>query len=156
MNINAKRIRVVMAMSAILVLVGTRRASADSMVGFRVGYYTDVEEPFIGGELLFRVAPLFYFNPNLEYVFVENARYLTANADFHFDFPSKSKVFAWIGAGLGVVSINPEGRARTRNDAAGNFLLGVGFSRGPVIPYGQLKFIAKRNSELALGFGLRF
>ncbi len=156
MRVNVKRIGIVMAMSAMLVLAGARPSRADTLVGFRVGAYTDVEAPFVGGELLFRVAPRFYFNPNLEYVFVENARYLTANADFHFDFPSKSQVFAWVGAGLGLVSIKPEGRARTRNDAAGNFLLGVGFSRGPVIPYGQLKFIAKRNSELAIGVGLRF
>lgn len=156
MTINAKRTGVVIGITALLVLAGARHASADSLVGFRVGSYTDVEKPFVGGELLFRVAPLFYFNPNLEYVFVENAQYFSANADFHFDFPSKSKVFAWIGAGVGVISVNPEGRARTRNDAAGNFLLGVGFSRGPVIPYGQLKFIAKRNSELAIGVGLRF
>ncbi|HSD65660.1 MAG TPA: hypothetical protein VLF95_03110, partial [Vicinamibacteria bacterium] len=47
-------------------------AAADGVdFGLRAGYYTKVEKPFVGAELLVHMAPRFYFNPNVEYVFVD-------------------------------------------------------------------------------------
>jgi hypothetical protein len=131
-------------------------ADEDTLFGVRGGYYTEAEGAFLGAELLFRVVPSVYFNPNFEYVFADNADYYTANADFHYDFPTRGRAFVWAGAGLALVHIDPDGRVDGHTDAAANFLLGVGLSRGPTIPYFQAKVIAKDDTEFALAFGLRF
>jgi hypothetical protein len=124
--------------------------------GLRGGYYTKVEEPFVGAELLVPMAHRFYFNPNIEYVFVNSGSYLTYNADFHYDFGVSRNTFVWLGGGLGVVRVNPEGPDNSSTDAAANFLGGIGFRAGSAIPYFQAKVIAKSGTEFALAFGVRF
>jgi hypothetical protein len=128
----------------------------DALFGVRVGYYTKLEEPMIGGEVLLRLAPSFYFNPNVEYVFTEGSTYLTFNADAHYDLPTHSRTFVWLGAGLGVISVDPDGPREESTDVVANFLAGVGFKRGGLIPYFQAKLIAKDDTEFVLAFGVRF
>lgn len=138
-------------------LIAAPAASADeAKVGIRGGFYTDAEEPFLGVELLAKLATRFYFNPNVEYVLVERAKYITWNADFHYDFHARGSSFAWLGAGLAVVSVNPDGPNNSENDVAANFLAGIGVRTGSLIPYFQAKLIAKDDTELVLAFGLRF
>lgn len=133
------------------------RAAADSGVigGGRLSYYTDAAAPALGGELLFRVAPAIYFNPNLEFVFKDDG-YVTFNMDFHYDFLARHDTFLWAGAGLAVISVNPPGPAGGHTDAGLDLLFGVGLRRRPVIPYFQAKVIVKDQTELSLGLGLRF
>jgi hypothetical protein len=124
--------------------------------GVRGGYYTKVDKPFLGAELLARVAPRLYFNPNVEYVFVDNGTYMTFNGDFHYDFPTHSRTYTWLGAGLALVRVDPEGLANANTDLAANLLGGIGFRRGSVIPYIQAKAIIKSDSLVSLAVGLRF
>jgi len=132
-------------------------AQADGLkFGVRGGYYTKVEQPFAGVELLARVAHRVYFNPNVEYVFVDNGTYTTWNADFHYDLPTHGSTYVWLGAGLALVRLDPEGPDNSNSDAAANFLAGLGFRGGSVIPYFQAKVIAKDETEFSLAFGLRF
>lgn len=128
----------------------------DPFFGVRFGYYTDAEEPFAGIEFLAPVAHRIWFNPNAEYVFGDGRTYMTFNADFHYDFPSQRRAFFWLGAGLGLIYVNPDGPASSDTDVAFNALAGVGLSRGPVIPYIQFKLIAKSGTEAVVAFGLRF
>jgi hypothetical protein len=128
----------------------------DVMVGGRVGYYSEVEEPFVGAELLVPVSGAFYFNPNFEYVFVEDLNYMTFNADFHYDLPMSGRTMVWLGAGLGLVRLDFEGPDNSETDAAANFLAGLGWRTGNVVPYFQGKVIAKDDTEFSIGFGLRF
>jgi hypothetical protein len=127
----------------------------EAMFGVRGGYYTKVEKPFLGAELLVRVAPRFYFNPNVEYVFVDHGSYLTFNGDFHYDFPTHSSTYVWLGAGLAFVRVHPDG-AGASTDVGANLLGGVGFRSGSVVPYVQVKAIVKNDSLLSLAVGLRF
>ena len=131
-------------------------AQADPRFGVRVGYYTNAEDPFIGAEMLFRIVPEIYFNPNVEAVLVDNGRYLTVNGDFHYDFLARRRTFAWLGAGLAVLNTNPEGPAEGETDLGLNLLAGIGARRGRVIPYAQAKAILKSDSEFVIGVGLRF
>ena len=124
--------------------------------GVRGGYYTKVDKPFLGAELLARVAPRFYFNPNVEYVFVDNGTYMTFNGDFHYDFPTHGRTYAWLGAGPALVRVDPEGPANANTDLAANLLGGIGFRRGSVIPYVQAKAIIQSDSLVSLAVGLRF
>jgi len=124
--------------------------------GLRAGYYTDAEEPFAGAELLVPVTHRFYFNPNVEYVFVDSGHYLTYNADFHYDFGVSRSTYFWLGGGLAVVQVDPEGPDNGDTDVAANFLGGIGFRARSVIPYFQAKVIAKSDTEFAVAFGVRF
>jgi len=130
--------------------------AGDVKVGVRGGYYTKLDKPFLGAELLVRAAPRFYFNPNLEYVFIDNGSYLTLNGDFHYDFPTHSSTFVWLGAGPAVLRVDPEGPAGADHDLAANLLAGVGFKTGSVIPYFQMKAIIKDDSVFSFAVGIRF
>ncbi|MCB0281614.1 MAG: hypothetical protein H6627_05045 [Calditrichae bacterium] len=130
--------------------------SAQTHFGLRAGNYTDIDELFIGGELITPLSHSIYFNPNVEFVFVENANYLTFNFDMHYDFPTRSKIFLWTGAGLGVNYFNPEGPAESSTDTGFNLLFGMGFNARNFIPYIQGKLIFADRDDFVIGFGIRF
>ncbi len=141
------------AAALLTVLASAATARADNF-GLRAGYYTDAEEPFAGVEFLVGVGNRVYFNPNFEYVFTDDPHYMTFNADFHYDFRTRSRAYVWAGAGLGVLYSNPKvGDANT--DIGLNLLFGLGL-KGEVIPYVQGKVIVSDNTEFVIGFGLRF
>jgi len=132
------------------------QASADDIkFGLRGGYYTKVDAAFVGAELLVPVAHRVWFNPNVEYAFVDDS-YITFNADFHYDFPTHSSNYVWLGGGLAIVRFDPPGPFEASTDVAANILAGVGFRSGSVIPYFQAKVILKDDSIFAIAFGLRF
>jgi hypothetical protein len=140
--------------AVVLLLASAAPAAARDMFGVRTGFYTDVDEPFIGIEGLFGLGNHVYLNPNFEYVFTEDPHYMTFNADFHYDFPTRSRAYVWAGAGLGVLYTNPEvGDSNT--DVGLNLLFGVGL-KGHVVPYVQGKLIVSEDTAFVLGVGLRF
>jgi hypothetical protein len=141
---------------ALVSFVTSAEAKSAIKVGPRVGYYIDAGKLFLGGDLLMPIANSIYFNPNVEYVLADGFTYMTFNADFHYDFPSRKPSFVWLGAGVGGLYVNPEGPADGTTDLGLNLLAGVGLSRGPTIPYLQGKVILSDNTEFVIGFGLRF
>jgi hypothetical protein len=151
-----RRLSTLIGVTVLFALAGAAPAAADIKFGIRGGYYTDVEEPFVGAELLTRIGNRVYFNPNFEYVFVEEATYFTLNGDFHYDFPVGSDVYVWAGAGLGWSSFDFEGEDNSDNDLVANLLAGAGVNAGGVIPYVQLKLIIQDDTEFVVGVGLRF
>jgi len=150
-----RSVRVVALMGVLLCCAQGVRADSSVMGGARLSYYTDAAAPALAGELLFKLAPSIYFNPNLEVVFKDDS-YITFNTDFHYDFPAGRGTLLWAGAGLAVVSVNPPGPIGGHTDAGLDLLFGVGLRRRPLIPYFQAKVIVKDQTELALGIGLRF
>lgn len=144
-----------LAFSSVLVAAAGVPASAADL-GVRGGYYFDASEPFLGVELITPVHRRIFFNPNVEWVFVEDTTYLTFNADFHYDFPMRGSTMVWAGAGLGLLYADPEGDDNSDTDPALNLLAGIGFRTGGVIPYFQAKLIVNGGSEFALAFGIRF
>ncbi len=124
--------------------------------GIRGGLYTEIDEPFVGVELLTRVSNSLYFNPNVEYVFVDNGTYLTFNFDAHYDLPTHRKPYVWVGAGLGLGYANPEGPGESDFNANANLLAGIGFRTGGSVPYIQLKVITTDPTEFVAAVGIRF
>lgn len=130
-------------------------AASAADVGLRFGYYSEVDEPFAGVEILARVAHNVYFNPNFEWVFTEGFDYYTVNGDFHYDFPTRGQTYVWLGAGLALVRTDfDDGDGET--DAGLNILGGVGVQAGGLVPYAQAKVIVKDDSEFVIAFGIRF
>jgi hypothetical protein len=130
-------------------------AQNPTMIGARGGVYADGGDAFVGGEFLAPIARRLYFNPNVEYVFIEGGNAATFNLDFHYDFPLGGRVFTWAGLGLGFIYSNPEGPAESDTDPAANVLFGLGYNMGGWIPYVQGKVIASDNSDFVFGGGIR-
>lgn len=129
----------------------------DWWFGVRFGGYFDVDEPAVGGELLFPVNDRLFFNPNVEFVLVDNADYITFNGDFHYDLPVEGRAMAWVGAGLAAVYFDPDGPIDGDTDLGGNFFAGLGYNGDSIIPYVQGKLLVTGdNSEFVLMAGVRF
>ncbi len=128
-------------------------------LGVRGGVYSfknGPDKPFVGAELLVPAAGGLYFNPNAEYVFVDNGRYWTFNFDAHWDLPTHGGPYLWIGGGLAVVYADPDG-ADSSTKAHANLLAGIGFrTRGHVVPYIQLKLITSDPTTFVAAGGIRF
>ena len=150
-----------LAMAGLFLIPGSAGAEVD--FGVRGGVYNDAEAGFVGVELLTDITRRWYFNPNLEYVFVDDGDLYTVNLDAHYDLPTRS-VYTWLGAGVGVIFSEldpPRGCRRCEpedeTDLGLNLLGGVGFGRGQAIrPYIQGKVIVSDETEAVLAVGLRF
>lgn len=135
-----------------------RAGESQVLVGVRAGAYTADGDPFVGGEVLVGVEKDLFLNPNVELVFADRASKATFNFDVHYDFARRSKAFFWLGAGLAVIYLDPEGSPDSMTDAGANILFGVGFRElgRRWVPYIQAKVLAADESDFVLGFGLRF
>jgi hypothetical protein len=137
-------------------------AAADVDFGVRGGVYTDAEEGFLGVELLMPVTGQWFFNPNVEFVFVDPGDLWTLNADFHYDFAREGNVTFWAGGGPAVIFRDrDDGRRRRRDDdsetdVGANLLAGVGLVRGGIRPYAQAKIVLSDDTEAVLAVGVRF
>ncbi len=135
-----------------------QRASSQTDVEFRGGYYTDVEEGFVGGGLISDLGNSWDINPNLEWVLTDGFDYLTVNGDVHYDFNAQSSGPAiWAGTGLALVHTSPDvPRGNDETDLGVNLFGGVGAKSGSVRPFMQLKGRVADNSETSVALGLRF
>ncbi len=146
-----------LALAGLLPLAAAPAQAAD--LGIRGGVYSfknGPDKPFVGAELLFHAGDRLYFNPNAEYVFVDNGRYWTFNFDGHWDLPTHGVPYLWIGGGLAVVYVDPDGASSTTK-AHANLLAGIGFrTSGHAVPYIQLKLITSDPTTLVAAGGIRF
>jgi hypothetical protein len=131
--------------------------------GVRGGLYSDAEAGFLGVELLVPVTRSWYFNPNYEYVFVDDGSLSTLNLDAHYDLPLRSPFYVWLGGGAAVIFSEQEFRRGRRietddeTDVGLNLLAGIGFGKGQAIrPYVQGKVILSDETEASIAVGLRF
>ena len=133
-------------------------AVAEVDFGVRGGFYDDADAGFIGGELLMDVFGQWYFNPNLEYVFVDNGDLSTLNADFHYDFDTDSPFYVWAGGGPAVIFSGADCRnCDDETDIGLNLLGGIGFGKGQALrPYLQGKVVLSDETEAVLAVGIRF
>lgn len=126
-------------------------------IDLRTGYYFDAEDAFVGGGVLMDVGESghWYFNPNLEYVFVSDGDLFTVNGDVHYDFDTTGDFFFWLGAGPAVIfsDFDPGG---SETDLGANVFAGAALKRKGVRPFAQLKVIIADESDVVLGFGVRF
>jgi hypothetical protein len=146
-----------LAMALTLAALPAATAEAQWDFGVRGGYYSDVEEAFLGAELLTPIGPGgWYFNPNVEYVFVDPGDLFSINGDFHYDFWQEGSWNAWLGAGPGVIFRDTGRRRGDETDLGLNLLAGIGARQGATRPYLQGKVVFADETEAVLAVGLRF
>jgi hypothetical protein len=109
----------------------------------RGGAYTgpDFDKPFAGVGLDSHLSGSLYFNPNVEYVFVDNGRFGTLNFDAHYVLPLDGPISLWLGAGLGLAHTDPEGEGGSETKPRANIIFGLGFGNGRSSPYIQGKYL---------------
>jgi hypothetical protein len=144
--------------TALAAVVGLLATSAVPLraadLDLRGGAYTELEKPFVGVGLLSHAGGSLYFNPNVEYVFVDNATFGTANFDAHLDLPTGDAPFVWVGGGLALVYSKPKGGSSDTKPRA-NILGGIGLRGHGSVPYIQAKYITGIG-EWVLAAGIRF
>lgn len=154
----------VMALALAGLLVPTLAQAQDIDFGVRAGYYSDVEEGFLGVEALrgFGRGGHWFFNPNLEWVFIDGGDYATLNGDVHYDFDTDGPFAVWVGGGPALV-YNSFDRPRRRGDDDSetdfgfNLLAGIGTARRMAIrPYLQGKILLSDETEAVIAVGVRF
>lgn len=139
----------------LLISIDSPRADVD--VDLRGGYYTDVEDPYLGGGILMNLGDSrWYFNPNAEFVFSDDPDLMTLNGDFHYDFTETSEWSFWAGGGPAVIFTDPD-PGDSDTDLGLNLLVGTGMRSTRVRPFFQLKgVIADEDDEAVLTAGIRF
>lgn len=127
-------------------------------LGGRTGFYSAQGDPFIGAEVFVPVAERLSFNPNVEWVFVQDIDGLfTVNADVVYDFSLQGSNFMWAGAGVGVRHFAKGGGWPAENNLALNLLGGMGFGQGnEIMPFVQGKLAISDATEFVLSAGFRF
>ncbi|MCI0617182.1 hypothetical protein L0244_29750, partial [bacterium] len=114
-----------------LCLLLTSIAQAEIKPGVRAGSYFDPSKASIGGELLMNINDerTLFFNPNVEYVFLDRADLWTFNFDVHYDVLSASEpVYFWVGAGPAILHRDPDNELlRSDTDFGANIFAGLGF-----------------------------
>lgn len=154
---------IAVSLAALILLLAAPAAHAQVDFGVRGGVYTDEEDPFLGVELLGNFdGTRWFYNPNVEFVFVDHGDLITLNADFHYDLPADTPFDVWLGGG-GAIIFRDRDQDRfgrdddSETDAGLNLLAGLGFNPGGDIrPYIQGKLLLSDDSQAVLGFGLRF
>ena len=147
---------VVTALSMTVMSLAARPAAADVDVGVRGGYYTDAEEGFLGVDLLMQIQDTrWFFNPNLEYVFVDPGDLATLNLDVHYDLDTDNDdLYIWLGGGPAIIFRDDDRDDET--DLGLNLLGGIGWQLESVVPYFQAKAVIADDNEVVLAVGVRF
>lgn len=123
--------------------------------GLRTGLYIDTGDPFIGVEAITPITGNLFFNPNVEWVFVDGGDLATLNADVHYDLNLRTDYYVWVGAGLAGIYDNLSGDSEF--DIGANLLGGIGWQYGTWIPYAQAKvLVSDANDEVVGALGIRF
>ena len=148
------RPRFFIAIILVLPLLAAAPGTGESqvLVGGRAGAYLDHGDPFIGGEVLIGVEEDLYLNPNVELVFPERANKATFNFDLHYDFARRGRAFFWVGGGLAVIYVDPDGSPDSRTDAGANILFyptAIGWQPEEKAVYGERQHQAWEISQRA-------
>ncbi|HYH47352.1 MAG TPA: hypothetical protein VEG34_16855 [Thermoanaerobaculia bacterium] len=150
-----------LAVLVLSLLLTPAQAAADTDFGVRGGLYTDSSSGFVGVELLTGITDRWFFNPNAEYVFVDDGDLATINLDAHYDLPLRAAADVWLGGGLAVVfsDLDRPGRRDddSETDIGVNLLAGIGFLRREAVrPYVQGKILIADETEAVIAVGVRF
>lgn len=157
-----RTVRVTRVIAVAALLCGSawmaRPAQAGVDTDLRAGYYTDAEAFGVGAGL---ISPLgsggrWFFNPNLEVAFGDNANLFSVNGDVHYDFTTiGGSSSMWLGAGPALLVSDPDG-GDSSTDLGLNVFTGITATHGGTRPFAQLKGVLSDNSEVVLQGGIRF
>lgn len=122
--------------------------------GARTGFYLDEGDAFLGVEAATPITDALWFNPNIEWVFIDGGDLATINADVTYTLDGDGDVFWWAGAGLAGVYENFAG---SEFDLGFNVLAGAGYIIDDWLVYAQAKALfSDADDDVAVSVGVRF
>jgi hypothetical protein len=144
-----KKILSAFAVAAALYFAPTE-SHAQFQTDLRIGAFDNGSRLFIGGGIRTGIYDSWYFNPTINYAFVnKNEGLAFIDLDAHYDLPiSAFHLYAGPGVGLYIGD---------KTTVQLNLLVGAGFRVPGAELYVQPKFVLRGESNfLQLGFGARF
>jgi hypothetical protein len=153
-----RRVIPILVSAALLALLILPVAASAADFGVRTGFYSEANEGYVGAEVLVNMSRSWFFNPNAEYVFIDNGTLMTFNGDVHYDFEVNGPTYVWAGGGPAVILRDPDfpRRSDRETELGVNLLAGIGWRASSVVPYLQGKVTLSDNNEAAVAFGVRF
>ena len=155
--------RILFALCAVILLAGLAPASSFALDfsggGGRVGY-VDPEDSdgglAIGGHLEFeQPGSNWHFRPNVMWWDGDPYSGLNINLDGFYHFGSQSKAVPYLGAGIGISSVDVEGPADGDSDPAMNFFGGLQLPAGNrATMFFEGRYVASDISQAGIFFGL--
>jgi hypothetical protein len=139
-------------LSAAVVLLAAQEARPGD-VSLRAGAYADADGLFVGVEYRTPVDGRLQLAPNVEVVFPDGGTDVSLNADLHYLLPTHGRLTSWIGGGLAIYVRDQDAGNDT---SVGVNLIGALGLRAELAPYAQFKVVLKDDTEVVLGFGIRF
>ena len=122
--------------------------------GIRLGSYTDNSDFFVGVDGKFNLLGL-NVDPSVEYVFVDNATFMTFNLDGFVDLIHLPVISGWLGGGVGLMYFDTD-QSDSTTDPVVNVVAGVAVN---VLfnPYVMAKWIfADNNDGFVICAGVHF
>ena len=148
-------------LSLVALVLVTAPAVFAADFGIRAGRYDEMDEEFVGAEMVFDLGSL-NINPNIEYSLADDITAGSVNLDVTFNLGQFSRVSPYVGAGVGLWYVDDDFGNNT-TDVLGNLIGGVQFDLDFLKPYAQVKYFRRLeddaggdNDELAFTVGLRF
>ena len=147
---------------AVTLVVGLGLAAAPAQAGMGPvswqatgGWYTDKGDFFVGAGARFALAGIAVI-PNAEYVFQSNGKAYTLNVDGTLNVLPLGVATGYVGAGMGVYILDPDGGSSNSNSAF-NLIAGAGLNAIKFKPFAQFKWIVTDGPDpRVLAFGIRF
>lgn len=74
--------------------------------GLRYGQFDDIDDDFIGAELVFPFGRTLTFNPSLEYILADEVDAYLVHADVNYNFNRDATVNPYVGLGVGLFHVD--------------------------------------------------
>ena len=101
-------VRGTVLLASIAVLSFAGPSSADTVWGPRVGMSFNPDQIALGAHLSFPIATGFYFTPNADFAFGDDATTFSLNGDAHYHFSTTGSLKPYLGAGVSYFNYSPD------------------------------------------------
>jgi hypothetical protein len=143
---------------ALVLLLSASRAGADlQWLGVHGAYYDQYEKGAIGVNARESAGHLLSVGLKVDYIFRPRRTTWAVDVDLQYDLPLGLKnPLIWVGGGAGVIHDDPQGPIGSDNYPTATGFVGVGYQKGPWLPYFEVRATSQERSRLVLNLGLRF
>jgi hypothetical protein len=134
-------------------------AHADTFKWFGAhgAYYYDFQKAAVGLETVGDLGQTLEVVATGDYVFTRGRETFAGHLDLQYLVPIAPKsVPIWVGGGFGMEHINPDGPLKAESRFFTSALAGVGFTKGPWMPYLQARAILREKGQAVISLGIRF
>ena len=151
----ASRTTLVLGLCAALVAAAAPAHAGPSGLQATGGWYTRDDNFFLGAGLRMGLGTITVI-PNGEWIFLDRGTSYTLNLDGTLNVLPLGVGSGYVGAGVGLLTVNPESGSST-TDTAVNLIAGFGLNVIPLKPFAQFKYVmVSGEDQRVFSIGARF